>query len=276
MEYQYIKTSLVSGVATLTLSRTDKHNAFDEVMIGEMITALDALAAQAVNTGDCHLLVLKAEGKHFSAGADLNWMRKQAAMDFEQNLSDAKELAALMHKLDTFPRPTLAMVNGAAFGGALGLICACDIAIAAPNASFCLSEVKLGLIPAAISPYVLRAMGERQSRRYMLTAERFDAHAALELGVVHQLADDLNAAEEAMTATLVANSPQAMQWCKTLVAAQQSGEITPEVINYTSEQIARIRVSEEGQEGLNAFFDKRQPAWTQVNLQSSGDGKHAD
>lgn len=273
MEYQYINTSLVSGVATLTLSRTDKHNAFDEVMIGEMITALDAFAE---SPADISVLILKAEGKHFSAGADLNWMRKQAAMDFEQNLSDAKELAALMHKLDTFPRPTLAMVNGAAFGGALGLICACDIAIAAPNASFCLSEVKLGLIPAAISPYVLRAMGERQSRRYMLTAERFDAHTALELGVIHQLADDLNAAQEAMTATLVANSPQAMQWCKTLIAAQQTGEITPEVINYTSEQIARIRVSEEGQEGLNAFFDKRQPAWTQVNLQSSGDGKHAD
>ena len=273
MKYQYIKTSLVSGVATLTLSRTDKHNALDEVMIGEMIATLDTFAARAA---DISVMVLKAEGKHFSAGADLNWMRKQAAMDFEQNLSDAKALAALMHKLDTFPRPTLALVNGAAFGGALGLICACDIAVAAPNASFCLSEVKLGLIPAAISPYVLRAMGERQSRRYMLTAERFDAATALDLGVVHQLVEDLDAAEQNMTALLTANSPQAMQWCKTLIAAQQTGEITPDIIDYTSEQIARIRVSSEGQEGLNAFFDKRQPAWSQVNNQSSGDGKHAD
>ncbi|MGI2260049.1 enoyl-CoA hydratase-related protein [Shewanella sp. GXUN23E] len=271
MDYQYISTRVEHGVASLVLNRTDKHNAFDEVMIAEMRSALTALAQS-----DCHLLVLKAEGKHFSAGADLHWMRKQAGMDLPQNLDDARQLAGLMQQLDTFPRPTLALVNGAAFGGALGLVCACDIAIASPNASFCLSEVKLGLIPAAISPYVLRAMGERQARRYMLSAEKFDAHTALSLGVVHQLADNLPAAEAAMTAQLLGNSPQAMTWCKTLIAHQQSGVIDAGIIDYTSEQIARIRVSEEGQEGLNAFFDKRQPAWCQASVQPSGEGKHAD
>ncbi|MCF1439873.1 MAG: enoyl-CoA hydratase-related protein, partial [Shewanella sp.] len=194
VNYQYINTQVENGVASLILSRIDKHNAFDEVMINEMHTALETLADSS-----CQLLVLKAQGKHFSAGADLNWMRKQASMDLAQNLVDAKQLASLMHKLDTFPCPTLALVNGAAFGGALGLICACDIAIATPAASFCLSEVKLGLIPAAISPYVLRAMGERQARRYMLSAEKFDADTALSLGLIHELNEDLAQAEAAMT-----------------------------------------------------------------------------
>ncbi|BDM65147.1 gamma-carboxygeranoyl-CoA hydratase [Shewanella sp. NFH-SH190041] len=265
MEYQYINVIQQNGVATLTLCRQDKHNAFDEVMIGEMIAALDSLAQ-----AHCHLLVIKAAGKHFSAGADLNWMRKQAAMDFATNLADAEALASLMHKLDTFPHPTLALVNGAAFGGALGLICACDIAIAAPNARFCLSEVKLGLIPAAISPYVLRAMGERQARRYMLSAETFDAQTAVSLGIVHQLAEDIGAAGQAMTTQLLGNSPQAMQWCKNLIRHQQDGCITAETLAYTSEQIARIRVSEQGQEGLNAFFDKRQPNW--VRTSAAGEG----
>ncbi|MCE9678202.1 enoyl-CoA hydratase-related protein [Shewanella sp. AS1] len=256
-KFTYLQCNLSDGVGEMSLSRSDKHNAFDEVMISEMIAALDGFAQDE----DCQLLVLKAEGRNFSAGADLNWMRKQAKMDFEQNLCDANELANLMHKLDKFPKPTLALVQGAAFGGALGLICASDIAIADSRASFCLSEVKLGLIPAVISPYVVRAMGQRASRRYMLTAERFDAQTALKLNVIHEINDDLDAAAQPIIAALKANSPQGMAWVKILLSRLEDGVIDEDTLAYTSERIARIRVSDEGQEGLNAFFDKRSPNW---------------
>ena len=151
--------------------------------------------------------------------------------------------------------------QGAAFGGALGLICASDIAIATERASFCLSEVKLGLIPAVISPYVARAMGNRASRRYMLTAERFDAQTALKLNVIHEINDDLATAAQPIITAMLANSPQGMAWVKTLLARLEDGVIDQDTIDYTSERIARIRVSDEGQEGLNAFFEKRQPNW---------------
>ncbi|MCL1143947.1 enoyl-CoA hydratase-related protein [Shewanella gaetbuli] len=256
--YQYIQCQInPNGVGELILNRVDKHNAFDEVMIFEMITAIETMAKSSA----CKMLILRANGKHFSAGADLNWMRKQAKMDFAQNLADAHELAKLMQVLDTFPKPTIALVNGAAFGGALGLICCCDIAIANPKASFCLSEVKLGLIPAVISPYVVRAMGNRQARRYMLTAEKFSADVALQQQVIHQIADDLEAAAQPFIDAFIANSPQALSWVKTLVSHLESGVIDEQTLAYTSEQIAQIRVTSEGQEGLNAFFEKRSPAW---------------
>lgn len=253
----HVSCTLNRGVAELILNRAEVHNAFDEVMISEMNHALDYFAKQ----DDCQVLVLKANGKNFSAGADLNWMRKQAQMDFEQNLTDAKALAALMDNLDKFPKPTIALVQGAAFGGALGLICASDIAIATERASFCLSEVKLGLIPAVISPYVTRAMGQRAARRYMLTAERFNAQTALKLNVIHEISDDLDAAATPIIEALQANSPQGMAWVKTLLSRLEDGVIDAHTIDYTSERIARIRVSNEGQEGLNAFFEKRQPNW---------------
>lgn len=257
---QHVSYSLNNGVAELILDRAEVHNAFDEVMISEMISVLSYFAEHK----QCQVLVLKANGKNFSAGADLNWMRKQAKMDFEQNLNDAKALAKLMQDLDTFPKPTIALVQGAAFGGALGLICACDIAIATTRASFCLSEVKLGLIPAVISPYVARAMGIRASRRYMLTAERFSAETALKLNVIHEISDDLDAAAKPMIDALLANSPQGMAWVKTLLSHLEDGVIDQKTIDYTSERIARIRVSTEGQEGLNAFFEKRLPNWQQA------------
>lgn len=257
---QHVTYALNNGVAELILDRAEVHNAFDEVMISEMIAVLSYFAEHK----QCQVLVLKANGKNFSAGADLNWMRKQAKMDFEQNLNDAKALAKLMQDLDTFPKPTIALVQGAAFGGALGLICASDIAIATTRASFCLSEVKLGLIPAVISPYVARAMGNRASRRYMLTAERFNADTALKLNVIHEISDDLDAAAKPMIDALLANSPQGMAWAKTLLSHLEDGVIDQNTIDYTSERIARIRVSTEGQEGLNAFFEKRLPNWQQA------------
>ncbi|PMG41066.1 enoyl-CoA hydratase-related protein [Shewanella sp. 10N.286.52.B9] len=263
--YQYIQCQLNQGVGELILDRVEKHNAFDEVMINEMITAIEAFD----ENDQCQQLILRANGKNFSAGADLNWMRKQAKMDFEQNLNDAHELAKLMHVLDKFPKPTIALVNGAAFGGALGLICCCDIAIANERASFCLSEVKLGLIPAVISPYVVRAMGNRQARRYMLTAERFSATVALTHQIIHEVNDDLDAAAQPFIEAFNANSPQGMAWVKTLVSHLEDGVINDATLAHTSEQIARIRVSDEGQEGLNAFFEKRSPSWRAQSTKSS-------
>ncbi len=265
----FVGCTLKEGVAELILNRPEKHNAFDEVMISEMIAVLEHFA----DNSQCQVLVLKANGKNFSAGADLNWMRKQAQMDFEQNLTDANELAKLMSVLDKFPKPTIAQVQGAAFGGALGLICCCDIAIANERASFCLSEVKLGLIPAVISPYVTRAMGQRAARRYMLTAERFNVEKALELQIVHEVSDELDNAAAPIIATLLANSPQGMAWVKSLLSKLEDGVIDESTLAYTSERIASIRVSNEGQEGLNAFFEKRSPDWT-VNSSPQSNSSH--
>lgn len=253
----FVSCTLNKGVGELILDRADKHNAFDEVMISEMLQSL----AHFADDDECQVLVLRANGENFSAGADLNWMRNQAKMDFEQNLADANELAKLMSNLDKFPKPTIALVQGAAFGGALGLICCCDIAIANTHASFCLSEVKLGLIPAVISPYVTRAMGQRAARRYMLTAERFSVELAQSLNVIHEIGDDLDAQAAPIIDALLANSPQGMAWVKTLLSTLENGVIDQNTLDYTSERIARIRVSAEGQEGLNAFFEKRSPNW---------------
>ena len=265
-QFEYVECKLNQGVAELILNRVEKHNAFDEVMINEMITVIEAFA----KNDHCNMLIVRANGKNFSAGADLNWMRKQAKMNVEQNLLDANELAKLMHVLDKFPKPTIALINGAAFGGALGLICCCDIAIANERASFCLSEVKLGLIPAVISPYVVRAMGNRQARRYMLTAERFSAAVALTHQVIHEINDDLDGAAQPFIDAFNANSPQGMAWVKTLVSHLEDGVIDDATLAHTSELIARIRVSDEGQEGLNAFFEKRTPSWNaQLNNTST-------
>jgi len=253
----FVNCTLKNGVGELILDRTDKHNAFDEVMISEMLQSLGYFA----ENDDCQVLILRANGKNFSAGADLNWMRDQAKMDFEQNLADANKLAKLMSMLDKFPKPTIALVQGAAFGGALGLICCCDIAIADPSASFCLSEVKLGLIPAVISPYVTRSIGQRMARRYMLTAERFNALQALSINVIHEISDDLDTEATPIIEALLANSPQGMAWVKSLLSTIEDGVIDQHTLIYTSERIARIRVSAEGQEGLNAFLEKRTPDW---------------
>ncbi|MDX1302888.1 enoyl-CoA hydratase-related protein [Photobacterium sp.] len=253
------------GIATLTLNRTSKHNAFDDVVIQALLDHLDRLK----NDPTVYVLVLRAIGKHFSTGADLNWMRSMAKKSVEENRQDAKQLAQLMHVLDTFPHPTIALVHGSAFGGALGLICCCDIAIASSDALFCLSEVKLGLIPATISPYVCRAMGVRQARRYMLTAEHFDAATARQLNIIHIVTDTLNGALEKqltrLTQTILTNSPNAMTRAKQLCHVCEHNAIDSELRTLTSDLIAEIRSSEQGQEGVNAFFEKRPPAWSGKN-----------
>ena len=259
---QYGAESAYVGV--LRLNRPELHNAFGDLMIAELIQALDALAALP----DLRLLLLESTGKNFSAGADLNWMRAMAQKDYQQNLQDAGALALLMEKLNSFPLPVIALVQGAAFGGAVGLVACCDMAIATPKASFCLSEVKIGLIPAVISPYVVRAIGERASRRYFTTAERFDAATALQLGLISDIAeseenDGLRAKAQPLIDAIIANSPQAVVAAKALVAYVADAPLTADTIAETSRRIAAIRVSAEGQEGLTAFLDKRTPAWQQ-------------
>jgi len=245
------------GVARLSLNRPDVHNAFDDVMIAELIAALNS----AENDDAVRVLVLQSAGKNFSAGADLNWMRSMADKDYQQNIDDAGELSLLMQRLDELSKPTIALVQGAAFGGAVGLAACCDMVLAQPKTSFCLSEVKIGLIPAVISPYVVKAIGERQSRRYMLTAERFFAEQALALGLVHRIVDDFEPALAEWLDALLNNSPQALDACKSLIANVGSRPIDASVRKHTIEAIAKIRVSDEGQEGLSAFLEKRPAAW---------------
>ncbi|MBY6186921.1 enoyl-CoA hydratase/isomerase family protein [Marinobacter hydrocarbonoclasticus] len=257
MDYQYIELNQEGRLARLTLNRPDKHNAFNAGTIAELLHALNVVAANS----ELSLLVLDANGKHFCAGADLGWMKAQAAMDAEANLADARQLAVLMHTLDTLPVPVLALVQGAAFGGALGLIACADIVVAQPGSLFCLSEVKLGLIPSAISPYVSRAIGVRQMRRYALTAERFDGNQAKALGLVHEVAEQPAEAAEPLIQALLGNGPQALRACKSLLERVANAPIDDALVEDTAQRIAAIRVTPEGQEGLQAFFDKRAPNW---------------
>lgn len=250
------------GVATLTLNRPEVHNAFDDALIAELNTALDHFARHP----DVRLLVLRASGKSFSAGADLGWMQRMASYSREDNEKDAAELEKLMHSLHEFPKPTLAIVQGAAYGGAVGLVSCCDIALASEQASFSLSEAKLGLAPAVISPYVIAAIGARQAARYFLTAERFNATQAQAMGLLHEIssAEALTDSAEKMIATLLRNGPIALMACKALLR-KISPVSTPEIRDYTTTLIASLRTSQEGQEGLSAFFEKRAPAWQTKN-----------
>jgi methylglutaconyl-CoA hydratase len=247
------------GFATLWLNRPEKNNAFNAQMIRELIVALDQLQADP----SLRFLLIRGRGKHFSAGADLAWMQQSANLDYNTNLDDARELAELMYSLERLKMPSLAVVQGAAFGGALGLISCCDMAIAADDAQFCLSEVRIGLAPAVISPFVVQAMGERATRRYALTAERFDGVRAQQLGLVAECypAAELEQQVEQWIDNLLLNSPQAMRVSKALLREMGDGELTPARRRYCENIIARIRISGEGQEGLRAFLDKRPPTW---------------
>ncbi|ACO81048.1 gamma-carboxygeranoyl-CoA hydratase [Azotobacter vinelandii CA] len=247
------------GFATLWLDRADRNNAFDAEMIRELILALDMVKDRR----ELRFLLLRGRGRHFSAGADLVWMREAAGLDYDANLADAQTLAELMYNLYHLKLPSLAVVQGAAFGGALGLIACCDLAIGASNAQFCLSEVRIGLAPAVIGPFVVQAIGERAARRYALSGERFDGARARELGLLAECypAAGLEAALEQWIATLLHNGPQAMRATKDLLREVGSGALNPALRRYTESAIARLRVGPEGQEGLRAFLEKRQPAW---------------
>ncbi|WP_419796961.1 MAG: enoyl-CoA hydratase/isomerase family protein [Terasakiella sp.] len=249
------------GVATLTMTRGDMHNAFDDAMIADLTLKLKELDANDA----VRVVVLAAEGKSFSAGADLNWMKRMAGYSYEENFSDAMGLGGLLQTLNFLSKPTIARVQGAAFGGGVGLVAACDMAVGTERASFCLSEVKLGLIPAVISPYVVNAMGQRASRRYMLTAERFKADEALRFGLLHRVVneDELDGAVEDLIASLMIAGPNSVAACKDLVFAVYNRPVDEAVIKETAERIAKQRASDEGKEGLSAFLEKRKPAWVE-------------
>ena len=252
------------GIAELVLNRPEKRNAFDDSIIQELITRIE----QADQDPAIKVVVLRSEGKHFSAGADLAWMRRMANNSHAENLEDARQLGRLLESLNALSKPTIALVQGAAYGGAVGLAAACDIVIASAQAQFCLSEVKLGLIPAVISPYVVRAIGERQCRRYFITAEVFSAEDALKFGLVHLIADSNETMEtrcDELLEQMSRNGPMAMQAAKSLIMAVSHKPIDAAVIEDTARRIADIRVSEEGQEGLGAFLDKRPATWIPEN-----------
>ncbi len=208
-------------------------------------------------------MVLGSEGKSFSAGADLEWMKRMASYSYDENLRDASALALMLKTLNEIPQPTIARVQGAAFGGAVGLVSCCDMAVAASAGSFSLSEVKIGLVPATISPYVIAAIGQRAARRYFVTAERFDAHRALQLGLVNEVVDaeQLDQEIDRLINTLLANGPEAVTGAKQLVFDVAGKPIDQQLIDATCETIAAIRVSEQGQEGLQAFLERRKPQW---------------
>ncbi|MCP5419475.1 MAG: enoyl-CoA hydratase/isomerase family protein [Gammaproteobacteria bacterium] len=247
------------GIATLILNRPELHNAFDDTLISTLTQELVRLDADP----DVRLVVLGANGRSFSAGADLNWMRRMADYSYEQNLADARQLAELMRALNAMCKPTVAKVQGAALGGGVGLVACCDIAVATRTASFALSEVRLGLIPAVISPYVVAAIGGRQARRYFLSAERFDAAEAFRIGLVHQVVEsaDLDATVNAHCQTLLNNSPAALAAAKDLIRAVDGQPVEHALIEDTATRIARIRASSEGREGVSAFLEKRRPSW---------------
>ncbi|NCP64270.1 MAG: enoyl-CoA hydratase/isomerase family protein [Paraglaciecola sp.] len=247
------------GVATVTLNRPEKHNAFDASLIAE----LSSIFQQLAENPKVRAMILAATGKSFSAGADLNWMQSMVNYSYAENLKDSQALAAMLHALNTLPMPTIARVQGAAFGGAVGLIACCDMAIGSKLSKFCLSEVKLGLLPATISPYVIDAIGARAARRYFVTAEVFSARRARRLGLLSEAVteEELDSTIDNLLEQILRNSPQAVSAAKHLVLQLQDRPIDADVVQYTCEQIAQIRVSAEGQEGLQAFLAKRPATW---------------
>lgn len=249
------------GVLTITLNKPEVHNAFDEVMIAELISVLHHTAKQS----DIRIVCLQGQGKSFCAGADLRWMKRMSTFSRNENLADANKLSELMHSLATLPQPTIAIVQGNIFGGGVGLVACCDIVIASDTARFCLSEVKLGLIPAVISPYVIAALGMRAAKHYMLTAQTLLPEKAQVLGLVHQIVEErsLETIRDEMLKQIMQNSPEALravkECCKE-VSMLTDAHLLRERL---AKRIAEIRVSKEAQEGMHAFFEKRSPKWNE-------------
>jgi len=257
-------------VGVVTLNRPEKHNAFDDELIAELTGTLRSLEADDAT----RVVVLSAAGRSFSAGADLNWMRRMAGYSKEDNQNDAMHLAALMRTLCFLRKPTIARVQGPAYGGGVGLVACCDVAVASHDASFALSEAKLGLIPAVVAPYVVAAIGERAARRYFLTGERFPAAEAWRLGLVHELVQDHAELDERIgeiVDAMLACGPVAQREAKDIIRAVANRPITSELIQDTAERIARIRSSPEGREGVASFLEKRRAAWLPPEPEAPGE-----
>lgn len=262
-----LEVSVRNGIGIVALNRPDVHNAFDDTLIAELTEVLLHLGAD----DGVRVLVLTGNGASFSAGADLHWMKKTAGYSRPQNLADARVLARMLQTLNDVPKPTVARIHGGAYGIGVGLAACCDIAIAAAEATFALSEAKVGLIPATISPYVIEAIGARQARRYFLTGEQFEAAEAYRLGLVHdivplmQLDDRINE----VLGTLLVAGPRAQRECKTLIREVAHRPIDAKVIAGTARHIATVRASPEGREGVAAFLGKRSAAWIPADLSES-------
>jgi methylglutaconyl-CoA hydratase len=247
------------GVAQVTMTRAAVFNAFDETMIAELDFAFSTLIAET----DVRVIVLAGDGKHFSAGADLQWMQRASEASQEWNLQDARKFAAMLARIESCPKPTVARVQGAALGGGVGLACACDIAVAADTASFSVSEARFGILPAVIGPYVTNAVGKRQARRLALTTQRIGAAEALAIGLVQQVVPqaELDAAVDKAVGELLAGGPNAQREIKQLFAQLEVGPITPEVRELTAQTISRVRGTDEAKEGFAAFLGKRPAKW---------------
>jgi len=257
--FETIALSIEAGIARVTLKRPEVRNAFNEAVIAE----LTAVFAQLGGEDSVRAIVLAAEGKAFCAGADLNWMKSMASYSWEENKADAGRLAQMLWTIYRCPQPVIARVQGDAYAGGVGLLAVCDIVVAVDTAGFCLSEAKLGLLPATIAPYVVRALSEQASRRYFVTAERFSAQEAHRLGLVHELtsADSIDEKIAALLGAISANGPAAVRACKRLVQDVAHQAITAELRDDTARRIADIRASDEGREGVQSFLGKRAPNW---------------
>jgi methylglutaconyl-CoA hydratase len=256
---KHLELQFEAGVATVTLNRPEVRNAFNDEVIAELSGAIVEYGARP----EVRCIVLAGNGPSFCAGADLNWMKRMASYTYDENVADARALAQMLRVLYRCEKPTIARVQGDAYAGGMGLVAACDVAVAVDTANFCLSEVKLGLIPATISPYVIRAMGPRAAHRYFLTAERFGAAEAHRVGFVHEVvkADQLDAKVREIAQAFVAAGPAAVKACKALVQDVAGEEIDHVLIERTVKGIADIRVSDEGREGIQSFLGKRKPNW---------------
>src|SRR5512146_2744475 len=256
MTYHTLLVDEANGIVSVTLNRPDVHNAFNDELIGE---AIDLFSGIGQRSG-ARAVVLRGSGANFCAGADLNWMSKMVAYSREENIRDSSQLAKMYAVIDECPLPVVGRIQGAAIGGGVGLVAVCDIAIASPQSRFGLSEVKLGILPAVISPYVIAKIGASHARALFLTGERFDAERAMRIGLVHRVADDIDAAIDETVAQLKTSGPEAVRECKKLIAHVSSSELA-DAIPYTIDAIATRRVSKEGQDGMRAFLEKKKAPW---------------
>lgn len=259
MPFQTLEIELTSPVATIWMNRPERHNAFDDLLIAELTAACVALDEDT----DIRVVILAGRGKSFSAGADLNWMKRAAHNGLAENIDDARALARMLRTLAQMKKPTVARVQGAALGGGMGLAAACDIAVASTQAVFATSEVRFGIIPSAISPYVLRAIGARQASRYFQTAERIEATRARDIGLVHDAVapEDLDDTIQAIATALLAGGPLALSAAKDLIRAVDGQPVNDTLVEETAHRIAHLRTTPEAQEGLGAFLEKRRAAW---------------
>ena len=274
VKYETLEIAELNAVAIVWMNRPEVRNAFNETMIAELTAAFGVLDKNPA----VRAVVLAGRGPAFCAGADLNWMKKMAGFSFEENRRDAMGLAGMLHALHTLSKPTLARVHGPAFAGGMGLLAACDIAVASQDAEFCLSEVKLGLIPATISPYVLAAMGERAAQRYFLTAERFSAAEAYRIGLVQELTlpGEIDARINEILGHLVTAGPVSLAATKDLIRAVARKPLDAKLIADTATRIAKARASDEGREGVRSFLEKRKPAWhPETKPSAAGKAKRA-